>query len=113
MKDAQSFLEIEKFSKLVTNLTFSFIFLAPVIRKKPDRGLKLNVLTQNGYIYNRMKDASDRIYWKCALSITNKCTAVFSTNKMLRVIDNQKNKHSHDKSAYEALKRSIQQTRKH
>jgi hypothetical protein len=62
------------------------------------------VLTQNGFIYNRVKDASDRIIWKCALSDSHKCSAVFATNKVLRVIDNQRNQHSHDKSAFELLK---------
>lgn len=74
--------------------------------------MKLNVLTHNGFIYIRLKETSDRIFWKCALSTTDKCTATHVTNKMLRVIDNDKNQHSHDKGAYETLKRSMQQSRK-
>lgn len=77
---------------------------------KPERGLKLNVLTQNGFIYHRLKETSDRIFWRCAFSADNKCLATYVTNKTLRVIDNQQNKHTHDKSDYESLKRSFQQT---
>lgn len=80
-------------------------------RHAPLRGLKLNVLTQNGFLYNRIDETSDRIFWKCALSASVTCPAVFTTNMMLRVIDGRKNKHSHDKSAYESLKRSFLQKR--
>lgn len=92
---------------------FSFLILVRRIRSNPDkRGLKLNVLTQNGFIYNRLKDVSDRIFWKCALSASHKCSAVFATNKVLRVIDSQKNQHTHDKAAYESLKSRMKLTRK-
>lgn len=86
-------------------LIFLFLFLGPRRRGKPERGLRLNVLTQNGYIYNRLTETADKVVWKCAL---NKCMATFTTNRMLRVIDNQKNKHAHDKNAYEPLKKSLQ-----
>ena len=100
-------------SKLFLTELFSFLILVQRIRANPDkRGLKLNVLTQNGFIYNRMKDVSDRIFWKCALSTTHKCNAIFATNKVLRVIDSQKNQHTHDKAAYESLKSRMKLTRK-
>ena len=71
-------------------------------------GLKLNILTQNGFIYNRIKDDGNHIIWKCALAATKKCSATVITNKMLRTIENKRNVHSHDKSAFEFYKKNIQ-----
>lgn len=68
------------------------------------RGMKINVLSQGGFIFNRVKDMADRIFWKCALNSSHKCSAVFTTNKFLRVLNNQQNHHNHDKKAYETMK---------
>lgn len=74
-------------------------------RLQQSSGIKLNVFMQNGFIFNRLQELkNDQILWKCA--ITN-CGAVVSTNKMLRVIDNQNNVHVHDKSAYESYRRAL------
>lgn len=80
--------------------------------KPMEVGLKLNFLTHKGFIFSRMQETVDRIFWKCTLCTSNKCDAIYVTNKMLRTLDNTRNNHSHDKSAYELFKRRIQQTRK-
>lgn len=85
-----------------------FVFFA--VQQKPSKqphGMKLNMLTQNGFIYSRVRDIADRIFWKCALSSSHKCSAVFATNKFLRVLDNQRNIHNHAKSAYDSFKKNI------
>jgi hypothetical protein len=70
--------------------------------------MKINVLSQNGFLFNRVKDMADRIFWKCALNSSHKCNAVFTTNKFLRVLNNQSNHHNHDKKAYSSIKQENQ-----
>lgn len=93
----------EKYEKNVNiQLTISFnVFLGKM------SGVRLNILTQNGFIYNRIKESENNIVWKCALSDTKKCSATVVTNKMLRTIENKRNIHTHDKSAFELYRKNI------
>lgn len=96
-------------------LLINFIFnsnLGKLKQSKPQQGMKLNMLTQNGYMYNRVRDIADRIFWKCALNATHGCNAVFATNKFLRVLDNQRNNHNHSKNAFDEFKKKIQVSKK-
>jgi hypothetical protein len=59
---------------------------------------------QNGFLFNRVREKGDRVFWKCALTT---CSAVMLTDEKFRPVDNRNNVHMHDKTAYAAYRRAL------